>query len=100
MALRHLVFWKLNGSSDEERDEQARAIKTALEGLNGRIPNMTELTIHRNCAFHGSNWDIALVSEFTDLAALEAYQEHPEHIAVVDEVKKRVSDRAAIDYAV
>lgn len=100
MALRHLVFWKLNGASDEERAEQARFIKNVLEPLKQHIPNITELTVHRNCAYDGANWDVVLVSEFTDLAALEAYQEHPEHVAAVAEVKLRVSDRAAVDFAV
>ena len=100
MAVRHLVFWKLNGTSDEERDEQAHVVKSSLERLRGSIPNVTELTVHRNCAFHGSNWDLALVSEFTDLAALEAYQEHPAHRAAAAEIKLCVSERAAVDFVV
>ena len=100
MALKHLVFWKLNGTSDEERDEQARFIKGILEPLKHSIPGVSELKVQRNCAYHDTNWDLALVSEFTDLAALEAYQVHPEHVAAVAEVKTRVSDRAAIDLAV
>lgn len=100
MALKHIVFWKLNGATDEARDEQAVFLKKALEALKGSIPEILSLSVHRNCAFHGVNWDLALVSEFADLAALETYQTHPDHVAVGAEIKQRVSDRAAIDFAV
>lgn len=100
MALQHIVFWKLNGETDEQRDEQAMFIKKSLEQLRGSIPEIQSLSVHRNTAFHGANWDLALVSTFADLAGLETYVNHPEHQAVVAEIKQRVSDRAAIDFAV
>jgi hypothetical protein len=100
MALRHIVFWKLNGATEEERDEQAVFLKKSLENLTQSIPEIDALSVHRNSAFHGTNWDLALVSEFANLAALETYQAHPDHVAVGVEIKKRVSDRAAIDFAV
>lgn len=100
MALQHLVFWKLNGETDEQRDEQAMFIKTSLEQLKSSIPEIQALSVHRNTAFHDTNWDLALVSTFADLAALETYVHHPEHQAVVAEIKQRVSERAAIDFAI
>lgn len=100
MALQHIVFWKLNGATDEARDEQAVFLKQALERLKHSIPEIDSLSVHRNAAFHGTNWDLALVSQFANLAALETYQGHPDHVAVGAEIKKRVSDRAAIDFAV
>jgi len=100
MALQHIVFWKLNGETQEERDEQAVFLKQSLENLQQLIPEIETLSVHRNSAFHGTNWDLALMSQFANLAALETYQEHPEHVAVGVEIKKRVSDRAAIDFAI
>lgn len=100
MALQHIVFWKLNGETEEQRDEQAMFIKKSLEQLRESIPEIQSLSVHRNSAFHGANWDLALVSTFADLAGLETYVNHPEHQAVVAEIKQRVSDRAAIDFAV
>lgn len=100
MALQHIVFWKLNGETQEERDEQAVFIKQALENLQQSIPEIESLSVHRNSAFHGTNWDLALMSQFANISALETYLGHHDHVAVVAEVKKRVSDRAAIDFAI
>lgn len=100
MALQHIVFWKLNGETEEQRDEQALFIKTSLEQLKSSIPDIQSLSVHRNTAFHGVNWDLALISTFADLAGLEAYANHPDHQAVLTEIRQRVSDRAAIDFAV
>lgn len=99
MAIRHIVMWQLNGTTEAERDEQAVYLKKALENLKNSISEIDSLTVHRNCAYHETNFDLTLVSEFANLAALETYIEHPNHQAVVAEVKKRVSARAAIDFA-
>jgi quinol monooxygenase YgiN len=93
-------MWQLNGTTDEDRDEQATFLKQALENLKSTISEIDSLTVHRNCAYHETNFDLTLVSEFANLAALETYIEHPDHQAVVVEVKKRVSARAAIDFAI
>lgn len=100
MAIRHIVMWKLNGETDAERDEQAVYLKFELEKLTASIPEIESLTVHRNCAFHDVNYDLVLVSEFANVQALETYIAHPDHQAVVGEVRARVSERAAIDFAV
>lgn len=100
MTIRHIVMWKLNGETDQERDEQAVFLKTALENLKVSIPQIDSLSVHRNCAYYDTNYDVTLVSEFANVAALETYVDHPDHQAVVAEVRKRVSARAAIDFAV
>lgn len=100
MTIRHIVMWKLNGETEAERDEQAVFLKNALENLKHSIPEIDSLTVHRNCAYHETNYDLTLVSEFANLAALETYIDHADHQAVVVEVKQRVSARAAVDFAV
>lgn len=99
MAVRHIVSYRLNGATDAERDEQATFLKRELEKLTETIPELESLTVHRNCAFHESNFDLVLVSEFANVKALETYIAHPDHQAAFIEVKARISERAAIDYA-
>jgi len=44
--------------------------------------------------------DVVLYSEFVDRTALETYQSHPLHLAVVPEVKARAIERRSADYFV
>ncbi|GEB95325.1 hypothetical protein GCM10009724_21580 [Microbacterium lacticum] len=48
----------------------------------------------------GTNWDVALVADFADQAALEAYQTHPDHQVVVAYVRSVVADRVAVDFEI
>lgn len=100
MALKHIVLWKLSGETEDIRDQQAKEIKAALEPLKNTIEGILSMSVHRNSAYHDANWHVALVSEFTNLAALEAYQVHPEHVQAAALVRERVTERAAIDFAV
>ena len=41
-----------------------------------------------------------LYTEFTNREAMEAYQNHPLHLAVKEEMKNTVCGRLAVDYQV
>ena len=42
--VKHIVMWKLK---PENMEENAQAIKAALESLNGKIPGLRSLAVHR-----------------------------------------------------
>ena len=44
------------------------------------------------------SYDLGLVSAFDDLDAMQCYQVHPDHQAVVAKVKRLCSGVAAVDY--
>ncbi len=99
MTVRHIVTWKLSGETVHERDAQAAEMAAALEALNGRVPGLRSLTVHRNQLNHESNWDVTLVSEHDDEAAFAAYAVHPEHLAAAVVVKKYAVQRACVDFS-
>src|SRR5512135_2199834 len=41
--IKHVVMWKLRGTSLEEKREQAARVRAALEALRGNIPGMSSL---------------------------------------------------------
>ena len=47
-----------------------------------------------------STYDIILYSEFADKAALDAYQEHPEHVAIKPFVGAVRAERQCMDYEI
>lgn len=99
MTLRHVVAWKLASSDAEERAVQARKIADDLNALRGVVPSLLDITVGGD-VLGGANWDVALVADFADQAGLDAYQTHPDHVAVVGYVRSVVSERVAVDFEI
>ncbi|WP_029144726.1 Dabb family protein [Microbacterium luticocti] len=98
MTLRHVVAWKLAAPDAATRAAQAGEIAERLNALVGVVPTIGAL--HAGANVVEGNWDVALVADFADRAALDAYAVHPEHRKVVAFVRSVVSDRVAVDYEV
>ena len=92
----HIVFWNLKEAPEAERAASARKMKELLEWLVGRVPGLLSAGVHQN--FTPGGYDLCLVSQLTDRAALEAYQVHPAHLEVKKFVHSVVCQRAAVDY--
>ncbi|MDF2555943.1 MAG: stress responsive alpha-beta barrel protein [Microbacterium sp.] len=97
MTIRHIVAWKLATDDAEERALQSGRIRDDLLALRSVIPGIVDLTVGSDVV-GGGNWDLAIVADFTDVAALEGYQVHPAHQEVVTYVRSVVSERAAVDF--
>lgn len=98
MTITHIVLWKLNGETEEQRTAQFEGIQQKLEALDGVVPSLRSIKLRRNEAYHDANHDIALLAEFDDVAGLEAYQVHPAHVEAAGYVRERVTGRAAADF--
>jgi hypothetical protein len=96
MTLRHIVVWKLAADDETVRAAHAQEIADRLLALVGVVPTIGTMTVGPNVV--DGNWDVALVADFDDRAALDAYQVHPVHQEVVAYVRSVVSDRAAADF--
>jgi hypothetical protein len=93
------VFWRLkDASSGNSREENASKLKTMLENLQGKIPEIKRLEVGIDFNRSEAASDVALYSEFTNKEALEKYQQHPEHMKVVAFVKEISSERRVVDY--
>lgn len=97
--VKHVIIWKMN---DEIADKEAtaRQIKTALEGLVGKIDGLLSMSILTDC-YPCSAGDVMMDSSFESLAALEAYQKHPLHVEIANGlVRPAMSQRLSFDYEV
>lgn len=94
--IKHIVMWRIN----EPLRENALRIKEALEGLNGNIPGLLRLEVGIDISRESESADVVLYSEFETRQALEAYQNHPAHAAVVPVVKAVRAERRVVDYEV
>ena len=97
--VKHMIIWKFK---DEVADKAAAAkvIKTALEGLVGKINGLLEMHILTE-RFDCSAGDVMMDSSFVDAAALDFYQKHPLHQEIANGlVRPAMQARLSFDYEV
>lgn len=97
--LKHIVLFKLKDHAEGASKEQnAKRMIEMLHALRGVIPQIRLLEAGANVAPAVGAYDVAIYSEFRDEQDLAAYAQHPEHLKVVEFVKKIVENRVVVDY--
>jgi quinol monooxygenase YgiN len=96
--LKHIVLWKLKDTADgATKQENKLKVKAALESCAGKTPGMLKYEVGLDIGTDSGPWDVVLYSEFRDRAALEAYQQSPQHLAIKPVVGALREARAAVD---
>ena len=99
--VKHIVFWKLRESAEgRDKAANARLVKERLEALAGRIPGLLRIEVGFDFLQGETSNDLALYSELASREALDAYQAHPEHQAVIPLIRALTSERRSVDYEV
>jgi quinol monooxygenase YgiN len=81
--IKHIVMWKLKEHAEgADRASNARKMKELLDACAGIVPGILKLEVGLAEPGLEATYDVILYSEFTDKAALDAYQEHPQHQAL------------------
>jgi hypothetical protein len=99
MTILHIVSWKLTATDPAEKAEHAAQIASRLGALVGVIEEIESLRVGPDVV-GGANWDIALVAEYADEAALARYQVHPAHVEAGAYVRSVVAERMAVDLVI
>ncbi len=98
--IKHIVLFKLKSFENPlEKEQLMNDFKVAIEALNGRIEGIVSLEVGINCN-ENEDFDIALVSAFTSMEALQHYSTHPEHVAAASLLKDAKDSRSCVDYYV
>jgi uncharacterized protein with GYD domain len=95
--IRHVVLWKLSAADADQRRREAEEIRQRLERLVGVVPGLRSLAVGADTGWTEGNWDVVLVSEHDDQAALNDYQVHPAHVEVSGWIRTLVRERACVD---
>jgi len=99
--VKHIVIWRLKDEAHgNSKSENARLIKEKLEFLNGKIPGLLKLEVGFDISHTETSSDIVLYSEFKSIEALNNYQEHPLHKAIMPFVQEVRSERRMVDYEI
>ena len=97
--LKHIVMWKFKPEA-EGADKAANLVraKALLDACPGLTPGMRMLEVAIAQPGLECTYDLVLYAEFDDAAALDAYQNHPQHLAVKPFIGAVQLERQCMDY--
>ncbi len=96
--LKRVVLWKLKEDySSEKRKEVYEQLKSRIEILPSKIEGFISYEIAFSVN-EKNTYDIAFFPVFTDMAALDYYITHPDHVKLVQYLNLHVAERAILDY--
>jgi sporulation integral membrane protein YtvI len=97
--IRHIVMWKLHDTVHGLPKDKAIAImKDKLNSLPAIIPQILYFEVSSDIKYDSNAYDIVLVSDFASTMDLDAYKNHPEHVAVAKWIYKAVKERSVVDF--
>ena len=91
----HVVLMKFKPDTPES---EIAALSALLENLPNKIPEIQMYEFGANVIPSERAYDFALVSLFANPEALSRYQQHPDHLPVVEKLKAMCTDIAAVDF--
>lgn len=99
--LKHIVMWKLKEQAEgADRAANANRMKELLDACAGIVPGILKFEVALAQPGLEATYDVVLYSEFADRAALDAYQDHPQHVALKPFIGAVREARQCMDYEV
>jgi Stress responsive A/B Barrel Domain len=93
--LQHYVFLKYRENTS---DAHVTAFCERMLGLRSAIEGIQRLEIGRDELHDARSWDLVLIMAFASVAALRAYQHHPQHLELMGFNEPFVADVASVDF--
>lgn len=99
--LKHIVMWKLKDHAEGvDKASNARKMKELLDACADIVPGIVKFEVALAQPGLEATYDVVLYSEFTSSTALDAYQEHPQHLALKPFIGAVREARQCMDYEV
>lgn len=99
--IKHIVMWQLKEHAEgNDKAANAARLKQLLEACAGIVPGLRKLEVTLAQPGFDCTCDAMLYTEFDSLEALDAYQKHPQHVALLPFVGAVRSSRHCMDYEV
>jgi len=97
--IKHIVMWKLKEHAEgADRAANAARLKALLDECRDIVPGIVEFEVALAQPGLEATYDVVLYSVFADKAALDAYQDHPKHVAVKPFIGAVRLERQCMDY--
>jgi hypothetical protein len=93
--INHVVLMKFK---PETTEESIRELEQILDQLPNKIQDIKMYEFGRDILRSPRSWDFALVALFANPTAIERYQQHPEHLPVVEKIKGMCENVVTVDF--
>lgn len=90
----HVVLFRLKDRSPASVERAA----SVLRAMQGNVPSLRGIEVGVNVVPAERAYDIALITRFDSLAAMEEYQVHPNHVKVRDYMVSVMETSVAVDF--
>ena len=99
--IKHIVMWQLKDHAEgADKATNALKMKALLDACANIVPGIIKLEVAIAKPDLEATYDVVLYSEFVSTAALDAYQNHPQHLALKPFVGAVRLARQCMDYEV
>jgi heme-degrading monooxygenase HmoA len=99
--IKHIVMWQLKDHAEgADKATNALKMKSLLDACAGLVPGMRAFEVAIAQPGLECTYDVVLYSEFDSMEALDAYQNHPQHVALKPFVGAVRSARQCMDYLI
>ncbi|MFG2867516.1 Dabb family protein [Streptomyces sp. NPDC048338] len=88
----HIVLMRFTDFADAPQAAER------LRRLTDSVPQIHSLDVGLDITGAEHSYDLALTTRHTDPAALAAYQNHPDHLALAAWLRPRLARRAVVDH--
>jgi hypothetical protein len=92
--IRHVILFKFKASASQPERQEAL---DKLTDLGSKVPQVREWSTGLQAFQRDKGYDMALVSSFDSLDALDEFRREPEHTRVREHLQK-VADWIVVDY--
>jgi diamine N-acetyltransferase len=92
--LTHVVLMKFQ----EPTSEVLARASAVLRGLKDKVPELRGIEVGLDIVNSGRSYDLALITRFDSLADMQRYQDHPEHVAVVQYLRSVLAASVVVDF--
>ena len=89
--------FSLRFKPDATHEQIASAI-AAIRAFEGQIPGLLSVSAGANISPRSQGFGLGGTIQFTDRAALEAYNDHPAHQALLTTLGPLIADAIEVDY--
>ena len=97
--IKHIVMWQLKDHAEgADKATNAAKMKALLDDCANLVPGTLKFEVVIARPGFECTYDILLYSEFESMAALDAYQNHPQHVALKPFVAAIRQARQCMDY--
>ncbi len=99
--IKHIVMWQLKDHAEgADKISNAKKMKALLDACADIVPGVLKFEVALAQPELEATYDVVLYSEFESVAALDAYQNHPQHVALKPFVGAVRLARQCMDYEI